>query len=219
VDNPGTPSQFDPYVQTERSESKTVAALERLSEAFRVLLWRSAKQHTMSPLAVQILTFVRYHDTERCTVGYMAQEFNMTKQTVSDAVLTLERKGYIEKAAHGSDARRAVLQLTESGVRLAGEVGAFAEPIERAIAQLNGEQQNALLTGLLAIIRTLNADGVVNTQRMCFTCRFYAVNYEGNEQYCRLLNVPLVATALPVTNATPIRLDCPEHERLMTPGT
>jgi DNA-binding MarR family transcriptional regulator len=120
---PTIPSLFNPKQQIERNESKTVAALERLSEAFRVLLWRTGKEHTISPIAVQIITFMRYHQAEHCTVGIIAQEFNMTKQTVSDAVITLENKGYIEKVANATDARIITLRLTKEGKRLAGQVG------------------------------------------------------------------------------------------------
>lgn len=206
------PSQFSPERQIERSESKTVAALERLSEAFRVLLWRAGKEHTISPIAVQILTFLRHHKLELCTVGYIAQEFNMTKQTVSDAILTLERKGHIEKVVSTTDARVATLRLTAEGKRLAEQVHGFAEPIEAAVAALGEEQQNSLLAGLLGMIRSLNEADVISTQRMCFTCRFYAEYHAGSDRYCHLLQMPLVLSGTETEKTALVRLDCDEHQ-------
>lgn len=206
------PSQFSPKRQIERSESKTVAALERLSEAFRVLLWRAGKEHTISPIAVQIITFLRHHKPEHCTVGYIAQEFNMTKQTVSDAILTLERKGHIEKVVSAADARVATLRLTTEGKRLAEQVHGFAEPIEAAVATLGEDEQTALLAGLLSMIRSLNEADVISTQRMCFTCRFYAEHHSGSERYCHLLQMPLLLSGVEAESTALVRLDCAEHQ-------
>jgi DNA-binding MarR family transcriptional regulator len=207
-----TPSSpFNPQTQIARNESRTVAALERLSEAFRVLLWRAGKEHTISPIAVQILTFLRYHAPEQCTVGFMAQEFNMTKQTVSEAVVTLDAKGLVEKLASPIDARSITLRLTDAGMELSGKVGNFAEPLEKAVTMLDLSEQGTLLGGLLSLIRTLNTDGVVTTQRMCFTCRFYAESHAGHERYCQLLKQPLSVISSP-EQTTPIRLDCAEHQ-------
>jgi hypothetical protein len=43
-------ASFDQYRQTEKTESKTVVALERISEAFRVLLWDESKKNGLSPI-------------------------------------------------------------------------------------------------------------------------------------------------------------------------
>lgn len=48
-------SIFDPKNQIKDVSSKIVAGLERISEAFKVLLWEKAKALGLSPIQIQIL--------------------------------------------------------------------------------------------------------------------------------------------------------------------
>ncbi|MGB0918349.1 MAG: MarR family winged helix-turn-helix transcriptional regulator, partial [Flavobacteriales bacterium] len=98
-------SSFDPDFQSYSTEAKIVASLERISEAFRVLLWNESKAHGLSPLQVQVLIFLHYHSEEKCTVSYLAKEFNMAKPTISDTVKILERKELIQKVKSPIDTR------------------------------------------------------------------------------------------------------------------
>ena len=207
-----TPSSpFNPQTQVHNAESTTIAALERLSEAFRVLLWWTGKEHKLSPIAVQILTFLRFHTPEQCTVGYLATEFNMTKQTVSEAVVTLESRGFVEKKASLKDARSQTLVLTQEGRKLAESVSTFTAPLEESLLRLGETERVSLVNGLLSLVRILNESGIVQTQRMCYTCRFYAVHHAGNDQYCLLLGQALHAYGTIGAEHT-IRIDCDDHE-------
>lgn len=78
-------------------ESRIVVALERVSEAFRVLLWNESKENSLSPIQIQILIFIHFHSLEKCKVGYLANEFNMTKATISDSVRVLLSKAFVTK--------------------------------------------------------------------------------------------------------------------------
>ena len=90
-------SVFNLTEQNFNLESKIVAGLERLSQVFRILLWEKAKENNLSPIQIQILNFVQHHSIEKNTVSYLAQEFNITKSTISDAVKVLEQKNLIKK--------------------------------------------------------------------------------------------------------------------------
>ena len=85
-------SSFHLTEQNQKIESRIVVALERISEAFRVLLWNESKENSLSPIQIQILIFIYFHSTEKCKVGYLADEFNMTKATISDSVKVLLSK-------------------------------------------------------------------------------------------------------------------------------
>src|SRR5690606_9651643 len=87
------PSPFDPQRPGPTVESKIVVALERVATAFRVLLWNEGRTHGLSPIQVQLLLFLRFHPRERCKVSVLAQEFNLTKATISESVRALELKG------------------------------------------------------------------------------------------------------------------------------
>jgi hypothetical protein len=51
------PSIFDVKKQHHDVDSKIAAALERLSQAFRVLLWEKNKDYNLSPIQIQLLVY------------------------------------------------------------------------------------------------------------------------------------------------------------------
>mgnify|MGYP001393130052 CR=1 FL=1 len=204
-------SAFDTAHQGSSMGSKIVVALERISEAFRVLLWNEGKTTGLSPLQVQVLIFLLHHeDAGKRKVSHLAAEFNMTKPTMSDAVKTLLAKGLVEKEADPSDQRSFALHLSPDGAALARQVSHFTEEIQVPIENLSPDEQANLLLNLFAIIRHLNRAGIITVQRMCFNCTHYRPDHEGHTHFCGLLNAPLRISEL--------RVDCPEHqEKTMLP--
>jgi DNA-binding MarR family transcriptional regulator len=194
-------SIFNVEVQNTTIEFRVVAALERLSEGFRVLLWNEAKVLNISPIQIQVLIFLKFHTAEKCKVSYLAQEFNMTKATISDAVKSLLEKGLIEKITNASDTRSYEIHLSDTGQKAVHQAALFANPFLQSFDTLTSEQKAVLLDSLLQMIHRLHQAGIITIQRMCQTCQFLQKN--GNEYYCNLLNKPLAQTEF--------RLDCPEH--------
>jgi DNA-binding MarR family transcriptional regulator len=195
-------SAFDLHQQNKKIESKIVVALERISEAFRVLLWKESKENALSPIQIQIIIFLLFHNEEQCKVSFLAQEFNMTKATISDSVKLLLQKGLIKKFGDLIDTRSYIIGLTREGKQVAEQSANFAFAIENPLGSLTDDQKKAILSGLLKLIYELNKAGIITTQRMCFTCLHYQNNK--GEHYCKLLQSKLEAENL--------RVDCPEHE-------
>jgi DNA-binding MarR family transcriptional regulator len=203
----GKDSTFSPEQQAGNVSSKVVAALERLSEAFRVLLWTEAKQYGLSPIQVQLLTFLLHYPEEKRTVTFLASHFNMTKATISDAVKSLESKQLLARKVTASDSRSHTIHLIKEGKVLAKKVERFAQPMQATVLQSQAIDQAGLLENLLQLIHQLNQQGVINTQPMCLNCRFYAHKKGGH--YCNLIKSPLKAGDL--------RVDCPEFQLPNTP--
>jgi len=88
-------SVFNIIDQNINLDSKIVAGLERLSQVFRILLWEKAKEYSLSPIQIQLMIFIQHHSQDKTTISYLAQEFNFTKPTISDAVKVLEQKKLI----------------------------------------------------------------------------------------------------------------------------
>lgn len=195
-------SVFDPQAQIGNSDFKIIASLERLSEGFRVLLWEKAKVLGISPIQIQILIFIQFHSDEKCKVSYLAQEFSLTKPTVSEAVKSLEQKGYIERQTEMADTRSHTIHLTEAGKSVVAHTADFANPMLPGIAKIPSAEKGVLLEQLLGVVGQLQRAGVISMQRMCFSCRFYQKN--GDSHFCRFLNAPLENCEL--------RLDCAEFE-------
>jgi DNA-binding MarR family transcriptional regulator len=197
-------SDFDPAFQSQNTESKIVAALERLSQAFRVLLWQESKDYSLSPIQVQVLIFLLFHGENKRRVSYLASEFNMTKATISDTVKALEQKELIRKKSEAEDTRSYTIHLTKKGKEIANKTSLFSKEIKEPIDKLHNEDKENLLISLMGIINHLQKTGVITVQRMCSSCSYYQSAANGQTHYCGLLNKSLQP-------AEP-RIDCPEHE-------
>jgi DNA-binding MarR family transcriptional regulator len=197
-------SDFDLGFQSQSADSKIVASLERISQAFRVLLWQESKEYALTPIQVQVLIFLHFHSEEKCKVSYLAAEFNMTKATISDTVKTLEQKGLIEKVSEPEDTRSYRMYLTEKGRSIAQKTAMFSKAIYNPIAQIPEAEKEKLLLHLLGVIRHLQQAGIITIQRMCFSCKFYRYTDSNQVHYCKLLNQVLEPVSL--------RVDCPEHQ-------
>jgi DNA-binding MarR family transcriptional regulator len=196
-------SSFDVEHQNSSIESRIVASLERVSQAFRVLLWNESKEFSLTPIQVQVLIFLLHHADEKRKVSYLADEFNMTKATISETIKTLEQKKLIKKEYEPLDTRSFIIHLTKAGKDTAEQTSLFAKQIQVPIDKLHSSDKENLLLSLLDIIHHLNKSGVITIQRMCFTCHFYKSNKQGQAHFCGLLNTKLAATEL--------RMDCAEH--------
>ncbi|HAO14339.1 MAG TPA: MarR family transcriptional regulator [Tenacibaculum sp.] len=194
-------SSFDPIIQGKKIDSKIIVSLERISEAFRVLLWDEGKKNSLSPIQIQILIFLLFHKKEQCKVSYLAKEFNMTKATISDSIKTLHRKELIKKESDFNDTRSYTISLSKKGLVLAKESAIFTTPLEKAIGKLSPHKKEIILDGLLDLISSLNKVDVITVQRMCRTCNNYS--FKNSTHYCKLLELEL--------NKTELRVDCPEH--------
>lgn len=195
-------SLFNPKQQDIDTSSKIVAGLERISEVFKVLLWEKAKLVGLSPIQIQILIFIAFHKQDLCNVSHLANEFNVTKPTISDAIKVLDKKGMVIKDFSSSDNRRYSLQLTEQGKKLLVETNDFANPLKKQIDKCNEKELENLFGTISKLIYNLNRSGILTVQRTCFGCTFYKKDY--GIDYCNLLQKEL--------KATEIRLDCPEYE-------
>lgn len=197
-------SAFHLETQNINLDSKIAVALERVSEAFRVALWNEAKEHTLSPIQMQILIFLAYHNSQNhCKVGYIAKEFNLTKPTISDAVKTLLQKKLISKVPDPNDTRSSFIKLTPSGKKLAKKTSNFILPLQKPITQLTEKQKTALFDALLELIYKLTQSGIISIQRMCLTCKHFKKKSSVKVNYCNLLERDLPNIDL--------RVDCPEH--------
>ncbi|WP_445733885.1 MarR family winged helix-turn-helix transcriptional regulator [Mariniflexile sp.] len=193
---------FDPNNQETDLSNKIVAGLERISEAFKVLLWEKAKVLGLSPIQIQILIFIAYHKIGFCNVTHLAKEFNLTKPTISDAVRVLINKGFIEKTVSTSDSRSYAIQLTNEGKHIVSETENFALPIKTQLKKTDESDLNTLFKTISNLIYQLNKIGVLTVQRTCYACKFHQKNQD--KDYCNLLEKELLNSE--------IRIDCAEFE-------
>lgn len=200
-------SPFDPQHQNQHHdiESKIISALDRIATAYRVIQWNKGKELSLSPIQLQVLTFLSYHTPQLCTVTALAAEFDLSKATMSEVVKALEAKGLISKSHAEADARSYHICLTAKGMATTAQVETYADALQQPLRRA-GEVSNAhLLEGLLGVILELHQAGIITVQRMCQTCVFFQAGGGGNAHHCKFLQQDLETATL--------RLDCPEHQR------
>lgn len=194
---------FDPKVQESDLSSKSVVGLERISEVFRVLLWQKSNETGLSPIQIQLLIFIKNHDSSLANVSQLAREFNMKKPTISDAVKVLFQKELITKES-GSDARAYTILLTEKGKSEVDSLKDFGEPVKDILDELDPKEKDALFQSLAKVIFKLNQRGLIDVQRTCFGCRFYEKSSNGH--YCQFIKKSLLENQ--------IRLDCGDFQQI-----
>ena len=207
-------SVFDPDNQSVLLDAKIIAAIDKLSHALRVMLWNSSKseEESLSPAQIQILVFLLFHDRSLAKVGEISREFMLTPATVSDAVSTLRKKGLVSKHPLADDRRSHTIELTDNGKRAAKHLSGWPQRMLEALMDAEDDDKRVAFDVLLRLVSSLQASGVVQTSRMCLTCRH--LRHDNGESgdsshYCLLLEEHL--------DQGKLRLDCPEHEDAQTP--
>ncbi len=193
-------SIFNLENQNENLDNKITAGLERLSQVFRILLWEKAKKFNLSPIQIQLLIFIQHHTLEKTTISYLAQEFNFTKPTISDAVKVLEQKKLIKKWTDKADTRSYTMQLTAAGKKIVTESENYANPLTSIIAKSSKAEKLILWQNISTLIIQLNKLEVISVQRTCVNC----IHFESKNKihFCKLLNQKL--------ETQDIRIDCGE---------
>ena len=180
-------SVFNLDSQNANLDNKIVAGLERLSQVFRILLWEKAKEHSLSPIQIQLLIFIRHHSADKTTVSYLAQEFNFTKPTISDAIKSLEQKKLILKIIDKTDARSYTIHLTATGKKIVLETENFANPLTEIISKASHTDKMVLWENVSNLIVRLNKLEVISVQRTCFNCKHYSI--KNKNHFCNLLDL------------------------------
>ena len=182
---------------------KILYGLERLTDAYKTLIWEKAKVTGLSPIQIQILLFIHTHKSALANVSHLAMEFSVTKPTISDAVRVLVNKELLRKELLPEDTRSYNLYITTKGQDIINQVSEYNEPIQAALKDTSNEQLISLYSSLTDLIYKLNSQGIIKVQRLCFGCRFYSSN--NTQHYCNLLMKSLTEKD--------IRLDCDEFEK------
>ncbi len=199
-------SIFDPQEQSENIDAKITAGLERISRAFRLLLWDVAKNENLSPIQIQFLIYLLFNKDSRCRITDIANEFGLTKATVSDAINSLVEKNLITKVESSEDKRSHIIKLTPKGKRTAAQISIWANSLKDSLKKFNKKEKETILEFILKLIESLYEAGIITIQRMCFSCIYLQKSASPNSPtlyYCNFLNKPLSITEL--------RLDCEDY--------
>jgi DNA-binding MarR family transcriptional regulator len=184
-------------------EDRIGAAIERLSNARRVLLQRAATTEGMSLLQCEALLRIASTSTPVNRAARLADELGVTTATIADSIAALVRKGLVTQRVDHVDGRRKTLHLTEKGDAVALRLRASESALGEPLSESSLHDQAVTLSVLLDLIAALYRTGVITVDRSCRTCRHFRTGSDGQPAHCTLLDLPLPPDAL--------RSRCPDH--------
>lgn len=182
---------FSRYYQAMNPEDpKHIAALlERISR----LISNNANVEGLKPVQWEALRYLAKANRFSNTATALTRYLGLTKATVSQSLMALERKGLVRKKADGRDRRSIRLSLTTQGKRMLSNDS--LRDTEAAIRVLPEAARRQLGKGLGALLsaRLAAQDGLPFGQ--CHNCRYFARNHpEGGPHRCQLAKEKLSET-------------------------
>ncbi len=164
------------------------APIERMVALIRSEERRRCTEIGLQPVHLQVLDYIarcnRYSDTPAALANYLG----MTRGTVSQTLLLLERNGYIEKITDTQDKRIIHLKLSPDGEAILNKARPtnLFENANQIFSQnefLNHE--DSFLNALLALQKANQSQSF----GLCKTCKYFMQS--NNEFTCGLTKQPL----------------------------
>jgi DNA-binding MarR family transcriptional regulator len=169
-----------------RSDGETIELIERLAR----LVTNEGHAHGLKPAQWEALRYLSRANRFSRTPGGLTAYLGLTKGTVSQTLMSLERASLVEKTAYPGDGRSVRLNLTEKGRALLPLDGMAA--IAAAFEALPPQARAALDEGVAALVRSALAARAGRAFGICRACRHFAADARGQgRHYCRLLEQPL----------------------------
>lgn len=157
-------SRVSPRYYVPRSGRERYSVPRLLAESFRVLdrqLHEGMVEAGFGDVRPAHYAVFRHLKPEGSRVTELAEEARMTKQSMGELVVYLERCGYVERLPDPRDGRAKIVVLTEAGLRLFEAVVERVGEIEDALAErMGGQEQLEEFAGSLQELMALSAEPI-----------------------------------------------------------
>lgn len=157
------------------------------------------------------------NSNRKVTVGFAAEELEVSEPTISDSLRALESKKLLYKAADVNDRRIKYLQLTAAGKKLANR---FADIARLPLESLGTSALERLSGDLHSLVAVLFEKSLLQHARICLTCKYYSPPATNQPRACRLLQKQLETEDLQGDCRDHVYADClPEAETAQNPAS
>ncbi len=173
------------YNRMMKNDSRTLRPL--LDRLFR-LSAADAWLGDLTPTQMAALDYLSRANRFSRAPSQVADFLGATRGTVSQTLKTLERKGLVAEHKSKEDKRRIRYDITSSGQTALNGVSQLGS----ALAELDADQQQALITGLHALLHQLVQTRGSRPFGLCRDCRYHDPSTPQGA-FCRLLEVRLEA--------------------------
>lgn len=158
----------------ENTDANIIMALERVSEAFNVMMWEHNKQHGLSFVQLKIINFLMFNSREEDrNVSFIAKEFNISKASLSESIKNLEKKELLFKSKSINDSRKEFLNLTYKGKEIASNIFGFTDHLKEIVSKIQHDKKEIFFESLMYILHSLLTKNIISIQVMCSNCKFY----------------------------------------------
>ncbi|GIW22653.1 MAG: hypothetical protein KatS3mg068_1660 [Candidatus Sericytochromatia bacterium] len=129
-------------------DENIIIALERISEAFNVMMWEYNKKQGLSFIQLKILNFLMFNSNEsNRNVSFISREFNISKASVSDSIKNLEKKEIVFRIKNNTS-KKEILNLTEKGKNIASNIMGFTNQLKDLILKIEYDKKKYFLNYL-----------------------------------------------------------------------
>lgn len=158
--------------------NSTFNLIERMAALIRSEERKRCAEYGLQLVHLQVLDYLarcnKYSDTPAAVANYLG----MTRGTVSQTLLLLEKKAYIKKTNDTADRRVVHLSLLPAGLSLL-EQARPSELFEQASEILKQDKNKHHDEVLADILTALQKSNQSYTFGLCKSCKFFTVGQEG----------------------------------------
>ncbi|MDB9822711.1 MarR family transcriptional regulator [Deltaproteobacteria bacterium] len=104
-----------------------------------------AKRYRLSPRQLETLESLFHKQDTTLTPAQLAEEVHLTRSAMTSTLDSLERKGYLSRAAHPDDRRMVIISLTQKGIEFCDKImPARYQELARVMKGLSSEERDTL---------------------------------------------------------------------------
>ncbi len=188
-----------------RISERIADGFDRIGTALRSRAWRKAGERHLTPTQGQILVLLA-RSKNGMHLSALSEALGIKAPTASHSVVTLQKKGLVQKVQSPQDRRAFVISLTAQGYEEAAGAAQWPDVLTNAIDALHPLEQVVLLRIVLKIMGFLEETDQMPAARMCVTCaHFRAFAYSDLQlpHRCQYLEIGL--------HEDELRIDCSEY--------
>jgi DNA-binding MarR family transcriptional regulator len=174
-----------------------LAKLERLARLMR----QAGHGLGLNPVQWETLRYLARCNALSHSPGALARYLGSTKGTVSQTVISLEKKGLLQKQVDAKDQRGVLLFLTEQGRSLLNQ-----DPLQHLrndITSLSDKTRKRLDRGLTSLLEQERLRQNEPSFGTCLSCRYFREAASGTPAHCMKVNA--------VVSDSEAELMCVEH--------
>ncbi len=149
--------------------------VERISNLIRAEERKKCAELGLQSVHLYVLSYLSICNKYSDTPAALANFLGMTRGTVSQSLLLLEKKGYIKKTIDSSDRRVVHLNISTNGTEVLrkAKLSDLFIQASRILKQNKNHEYDTAIADVLAALQKSNQS---YTFGFCKTCRFFSTN-------------------------------------------